>query len=721
MDAEEDRHALLFEPSCTPDSLCSKDAPMTCQPAPQASRLFPNKSPSPAVAKPQTFLGAERMEESGETLLHQDVAKPCHNQRRVTLFASIEVAAAQKRLTEQAVCSYPFASYEQSHQPLQLHEPQHTVHAPPLPLAGPADFGVPGATSSVACAQRVTCGEYGSRCLPSQQIHVPSGEQHEGVMALPPLPHSCSPGCICATASKGDDLANNLKSVGSRISNNGIRDVDARRFVAQELQEINRMIQARALRLKQQEEEAAASVAMARNSLRLHAQQLLNQAAEKLERVVTQHRRRAEAAVDEAAFLLRRALEARRMLQHERSLFKRLQEQHRQEEHLRLTATTEALEAERRRCVDLEGRLRAVQQANKQLRALLHAHSIPAHRGDKKTHLNATEPSSVFQERHQPPDHRSTVAYHTPRPCVSRVPSVAAPSLPPVARGAIVASSEPGRGKQRCTSLRTSGNVRLPSSCVSNAAPGQAIVDVQVRLPSFSPVVTPVPAPEAPKDQTRIDNGSKCAEDQQPPQLAQHESQQPGPPVPARLSSKVKSFQEPAAPLRRKHKSTDSDISCSDDSAPSRGSSISSSSHVEQVGRRNMRRRTSDRLSRSASHGSISTSTSSSSGAAQRQPRGHHGRTKGSVKCLRARHQRISFSVPELDRRKPRDTKGSSFCGSASPVRTVSSGHRPALRGDVAGRLQAFLTRLQEQQLLQGKIHSLADHLLNMQGRADAP
>lgn len=238
MYAEEDRHALLFEPSCSPDSLSSKDAPVTCQTAPQAPRLFSNRSPGPVIAKSQSSLATERVEGSAETLLHQDVVQPSRPQRRVTLFASIEVAAAQRRLTEQALCLPPLTSHEQSHEPSQPHEVQHPAHAPPLPCAGPAD-SVPAPTSSAAYPQRVTCGEEGSRRLLRQQTHVPSAEQHEGRIALPPLPHSCSPGCTCGTASKADGLLNNLKSADGHTSHTGVRDVDARRFVAQELQEVS--------------------------------------------------------------------------------------------------------------------------------------------------------------------------------------------------------------------------------------------------------------------------------------------------------------------------------------------------------------------------------------------------------------------------------------------------------------------------------------------------
>ncbi|KAL8445645.1 hypothetical protein Emag_005055 [Eimeria magna] len=689
-----DRHALLFEPSSSPSSSASKDFPPEerAKFSPE-NHLFPD-TPTPRLlagpVAPQPPLGGH------EGTPSREAPRP---QRHITLFAAVELPSPHRSAScnPKALSSSPSNFVPSSRDP----------PLPPPSLAVRPD-AAPGAARATAAAACVQPGG-GSPNLVQRSIDA-AGAGAAGLLLPPRQP--AAPACPSTLVDKTDALANSLKcAAGGGSQRPGLEDLETRRFVAQELQEINRLIQERALRLKRQEEEASAYVAAARESLRVHAQHLLNQAAEKLERVAAQQRRRTELAYEEAAAVLRRASEARRLLREERNQSMQLHEQRQKEQQLRLMATAETLEAERRLRLDLQSRLHALQQENTQLRELLHAH-CPSRCRKGGAGVTSGQPLAPGVSR----------GHTQPQPACRQAAARQSTRLP--------LASATSTGRAACMGAAAAKNSRLlvhaarPSiqgTCLTEATQRGTVLDLQLRLP---PLESAAPAAAAAaglqQQNAAAPSSSRDATARLQQQLQQQQQGAAPPPSqppevtaldshPRRLSASID--RQPEG--RRRRGSSSKGCEASDSSL------TNDSSLKADLKRRSWRKKTrrrplpsSSRLSRSASRGSLSTSTSSSCGRRQlgglrrssKEPSGH------------ARSHRISFSVPESHTRRT-DTSSESFTDARSPLKPPSrapgASHRLLLRADVAGRLQASLARLQEKQLLQQEqVRSLAQRAL---------
>lgn len=382
----------------------------------------------------------------------------------------------------------------------------------------------------------------------------------------------------------------------------------------------------------------------------------------------------------------------------------------------------------------MESRLQAAQQENRQLRALLH-HA----RGSPDWRLQHLEAKTASACAAQHPCLCPAAANRlTSRLGAARGASAACTAATcfaarggrPQASG--IRSLAPQRGAQR-TGKETTAAV---SSSLGDSSSRRAIVDVQVRLPSASLAAAAPPslssetlalaaAPAAPTDSAQEPRAAP------PAQMARREEEPTEPPAaPAtKATRKSKASQAALDPKERRHTRTSAASALrSDESDPSSSSSSSGGTSRRGARCRNSRKareRTAGcRESRSASRGSgsVSTSTSSSSAKSHRRLGGHRGRRCSTRDASsRSRPQRISFSVPEARRTLSKTRSNDSSSGSQSPERSPRGGHRVALRGDVAGRLQASLSRLKERQMLQDQIHSLAKRLLNQHSGAQRP
>ncbi|KAL8272238.1 hypothetical protein Esti_003832 [Eimeria stiedai] len=679
----DDRHAPLFEPSSSSSSPASKDIP------PQEHKnLSPETHLFPDTPLPRLLVGPvapqPALEVQEEPPPREAAPRP---QRHITLFAAVELPLPRRSASyiPESALSLPLGLVP-------------TSRDPPLP---PASFAVlPDAAPSAARASAAAaCVQPGGGSPHHTQLSIDAAGVGAAGLLLPRL-QSASPACPSSLVDTADALANSVKCAGGGgLRRSGLEDLETRRFVAQELQEINRMIQERALRLKRQEEEAAAYVAATRESLRVHAQHLLNQAAEKLERVAAQQRRQTELAYEEAAAVLRRASEARRLLREERKQCMQLQEQRRKEQHLRLMATAETLEVERRLRLDLESRLHALQQENTQLRALLHAHCPSRCRAGSAGLTNSLPLAPGVSRGHpQPQPACRQAAARQPR----RLPSGSAPST---GRAACMSAAASKSGKLLAHAARPS----MQGTCVTEATKRGTVLDLQLRLPPFE-AAAPAAAAAASLQQQNPHATAPSSSRDTTARRQQQQQQQQGvapPPPQAPEDTAVESHLKPLSACTDRQPEGRRRTGRSARGCEASDSSLESSRPLDaglkgSSWRKKTRRRplpSSSRLYRSASRGSLSTSTSSSCGRGQLVDLSRSSKESSG----HARNHRISFSVPESHTRRT-DTSSESSAGSPSPFkpppRAPAAAHRVLLRGEVAGRLQASLARLQEKKLL---------------------
>ncbi|KAL8428707.1 hypothetical protein ACSSS7_007051 [Eimeria intestinalis] len=670
----DDRHALLFEPSSRSSS-ASKDLPPH-----EHTNLSPEIHLFPDSPPPRFLAGPVVPKPASEGLARGPPREaPRPQQRHITLFAAVELPSP--RLS--ASCIPEAAS------PL----PPSSVLTNRNPPVRPASLAVlPDAVPTAAHASAAApCTPGGRSPHPTQRPIDASGHAGAARLLLPPR-QSAAPACPSSLVDKTDASTNSLKSAsGGGPQTSGMEDLETRRFVAQELQE---------------EEEAAAHVAAARESLRDHAQHLLNQAAEKLERVAAQQRRRTELAYEEAAAILRRASEARRLLREERNQCMQVQEQRRKDQQLRLMATAQTLEVERRLRLGLQSRLHALQQENTQLRALLHAHCPSRCRGGSASVTSGLPPTSGVSRGHPQPQLacREAAARQT-----RGRPSGSAPSS---GRGACLGS----RASEKSSILNAhAARPSMQGTCLTEATKRGAVLDLQLRLPPFQSAAPAAVAAvglqqQNPHAAAQSSSRDSSARRQQQQQQQEAEPLPPQSPDDIALESHLKpqSARTDRQPEGRRRRGSSAKGCEASGSSLTSNSSLNANLKRRSTLKKKTRRRpppSSSRLSRSASRGSLSTSTSSSCG--RRQLGGLRRSSK--VDCSHARSQRISFSVPESHTRRT-DTSSDSSPDPAPPLKPPS---RLLLRGDVAGRLQASLARLQEKQLLQQEqVRNLAQRAL---------
>lgn len=697
MNAEDDRDALLFEPSNSQSLSELKATSASWQSVFAGSR---HSSGSPRIslpAPPQSPTATEPVQEKG-VQLHRHRAEPTCIQRHVTLFASVDVEPPTGCLPKQPAASSRIPVAEQFYKPLLV--PQSHCR-PRLPDAFPAEIKnathFPAACSA-SCAQPVTLGSEGPPRLFSYRLQNKSAERPD--LSPAPLPDQpscqCRPvTCTCRATSNPREFPTSVKGVDGTVAHDCLRHVEAQSLVAEELKEINRMMEERANRLKQQEEGVAASVTAARNALRRHAQRLLEEAAEKLTRAAAQQRRRTEIAADEATAVLRRAAEAQRVLRHEKRMLEQLQKERRDEQQLRLAAAMEALEAERRQCVALKIRLQALQRENRQLRASARAEPFQS-RVANEARKNATESSSVTGQRRCSSFRPLIGACRALRVCPTRATALAKAAVHTAAP-----SGQPACG--------ASFEGRRPG-----LAGRPAVVDVHVRLPPVDPSVAlpPLPCGHAYKE-------NHCAplerlKDQQSKSLVDCEAEATEHTAVALNGDKytARSARSPSNSRQQTKLMSAGSTACRTGHSTTSGDSIRSSKagttrrRLERVARKIIGER-----SRSASHGSLSTSTSSSSPSPLRQVARLRGRSLSSRRANNAKHQRISLSIAEADFRRLLQDKEIKPVSLKSSQRAARGGHKLALREDVAGRLQASLRRLQERQMLHTEMRVFAKQL----------
>lgn len=326
--------------------------------------------------------------------------------------------------------------------------------------------------------------------------------------------------------------------------------------------------------------------------------------------------------------------------------------------------------------------------------------------------MNAREASCLTRMRHQASGQPSAAAHQAARLCSSRVTSGAAPALPTAACGGCRAS------------MGLEGNVGLPSNSASQTAGRRAVLGVQVRL---SPVDSAARGATA---AASVGTHAHPADKRNLPDTAEsHKERKVIHDDLLQTDSAVIVADDPhgsnscgassSTPQQRNRSSGGGSACRANESTSSNAIASATTMRTRRRGSRKVRGKSEGRPSRSASHGSISTSTSSSSIMPQRQVQGRLFRRRSSRRIISARQQRISFSVPQATPPQPLPDEGNSSCGSQSPERMPRDRQRLALRGDVAGRLQASLTRLQERQALQSKIRGLAKKLLDPQRSAD--
>ncbi|CDJ32902.1 uncharacterized protein EMH_0014120 [Eimeria mitis] len=683
----DDRDALLFGSiSSQASSEAGGAAPTGTAQLTTEARLFPeNQPPARLTVHCRGDNALDKALESEPSLKRSGVQEqqPARRQRHISLFASIELTRPKVPLPGNGEAGPFFLASEPSHQVTAL---AVTEQKNPL-SATPAVDGV--------AASRCQAPKSAVSSLRPKEREGPSllaERKDENVFTLQQCDGACSNPLRCGPVNNGE-LSPSFKSVEGLLALPRLGNIDAQSFVAQELQE---------------EEETAAAVALATNALRQRAQELLNQAAEKLERLALQQRKRTEASAEKAASILRRATEARCALRHERNMLEQLRRRHGGEQQLKLKATAEALDAERRRCVDLEARMEALQQENRQLRAALHRAQPPQTRGlVNSKQLSATDASSSNRKRHQ------TLGCHPTTRCTAQQDSAETASLTAVVLPAVPPAQGARGGCRSCS--RQPGKAIGPNSRSTDSAGRQALLDVEVRLPPAACSAASARSACNEKQTHDVDiHGAQGAPDR--PQL-----QPEGCPCPPQLdalshhisdtgNSKCSQTTDSVRKHRHRNRSAGSSAFRTDESTSSNGS-MSSCNKLERRRRLRQRMRHGNaQLQRSLSRGSVSTSSSSAAPDREKGRRRSHSTRRMTRAPL---HPRISFSVPQPSLQQPLEVDDDSSSGSSVPRRTRTSGHKLALRGDVAGRLQASLMRLQERQALQGKIQNIAQQLLH--------
>ncbi|CDJ59404.1 hypothetical protein, conserved [Eimeria maxima] len=396
----DDRDTLLFgsvssQTSSEPNAATKDVAPLATYAQP-----FPVNQPQACLTLQCSSSAAiDRAVESVAPLQQSNLQqRTTRRHRHISLFASIELArpAVPPPANERS----PSSSARERFQKLTVSPGIEPLN---LQTPGSAIANRMGASLIARAASNSACTHYQDprtdaiSTFPKEQ-----GEQSSAVAGANGEEAATPQDCDCALPnqlcnggdSKPVDVPSMSKSVEACLTR--LSNADAHRFVAQELHEIHQMIQFRALRLRRQEEETSAAAARATNALRQYAQQLLNQAADKLARLATQQQKRTEATAEKAADILRRATEARCALRHERSMMEQLRRRQGVEQELKLRTVSEALDAERRRCVDLEARVEVLQQENRQLRAALRAPLLQS-RGSRPHRSPATKHMLVKQ------------------------------------------------------------------------------------------------------------------------------------------------------------------------------------------------------------------------------------------------------------------------------------------------------------------------------------
>lgn len=677
------------------------------------ARLFPeSQSPASLTLQCRSSKGTEKASENEPSLQQNGVQQqPTHRHRHISLFASIDLIRPSAPLrAHEGPPSISASEQSQKLTALQGSELTNIVEAGPA-VADRVETVPPNCTAYIASSTHCQVPKNDAPSLCPTEEENPLlllGMKEEKASTPQQCGYACSSGLSCSGVNKPGELAPSFKSVEGCAPRSHMDNADAHRFVAQELQEIHRIIQARAFRLRQQEEETSAAVAQAANTLRQHAQQLLNQAGEKLERLATQQRKRTEAAAEKAATILRRVTEARCALRHERNMLEQARRRQGGEQNLKLRAATQALDAERRRCADLEVRLEALQQENRQLRAALRAQPSQARATVKCKQLGVTCVSSS--------NRRCPQALGTRPPttrCTAQQSSAETASLTAVVVPAVPAAKAARGGCQSC--LKQSGKTVGVRNLSTEAVGRPAIVDVEVRLPP--PTCSGAPArPSCNEVHTHEAHSGGAEDGADRPQLQPQEH--PYPPQADALpdqtgdTSNSKCPQRTSSARQHKHRNRSAGSSAfrTDQSTSSNGS-MSSSNKLERrrPWRQRMQHRGS-RVSRSVSRGSISTSSSSAAPERERIRRRSHSTR---IKARTPQHHRISFAAPQPTLHLPLQPDDSSSSCSSLPRRARSGAHKLKLRRDVAGRLQESLMRLQERQALQGKIQNIAKQLLH--------
>ncbi|CDI85675.1 hypothetical protein, conserved [Eimeria praecox] len=291
------------------------------------ARLFPeSQSPASLTLQCRSSKGTEKASENEPSLQQNGVQQqPTHRHRHISLFASIDLIRPSAPLrAHEGPPSISASEQSQKLTALQGSELTNIVEAGPA-VADRVETVPPNCTAYIASSTHCQVPKNDAPSLCPTEEENPLlllGMKEEKASTPQQCGYACSSGLSCSGVNKPGELAPSFKSVEGCAPRSHMDNADAHRFVAQELQE---------------EEETSAAVAQAANTLRQHAQQLLNQAGEKLERLATQQRKRTEAAAEKAATILRR-----------RNMLEQARRRQGGEQNLKLRAATQALDAERR-------------------------------------------------------------------------------------------------------------------------------------------------------------------------------------------------------------------------------------------------------------------------------------------------------------------------------------------------------------------------------------
>ncbi|CDJ46246.1 hypothetical protein, conserved [Eimeria brunetti] len=702
----DDRDALLFGSiSSQASSEAGDAAPAKITQLVADAKLFPeNQSPACLTLQCRSDKLLDKDAENDVSVHQNDMQKqqqPIRRHRHISLFASIELIRPRAPQTAAHEEASPSSATEPSQQFIALPGAQVTNLLPVAPAVREAGL-LPCNASGVSSTHSQAPTNEDPPLHPTEQESASVLVDRKEATASTSAQCSCGrPNQFCCGGvnNKHGDVPPVFKPIEGFISGPSVGNVEAHRFVAQELQE---------------EEKMAATVAAATNALRQHAQQLLNQAADKLERLATQQRRRTEAAAEKAAALLSRATEARCALHRERNMLEQMRRRQGCEQQLKLKAANEALDAERRRCIGLEARLEALQHENRHLRAALALRTQQPHaRGPVHSRqLTGTDAAASARRPRQAFGCQPT----------ARCTSVQGPAETASLTAVVLPAGPPAKAPRGgCLSCPRQAVKTGAAACRSaEAGARQAVVDVEVRLP---PSVCQTAAARAPCSEPQaneanstsaVGEGGEGDSSQQQPQGHPCPPQTEAPPHDTGETSDSKGWQRTRNARKHAHRNRSAGSSAfrTDESISSSGSTSSSNKPERRRRWRQRRRYGSARMSRSVSRGSVSTSSSSAAPEREEGRRRSHS-TKSTKRA--PQHPRISFSVPQPTLQQQTDDDESSSGSSSLPRRARTNSHKLALREDVAGRLQASLLRLQERQALQGKIQSIARQLLHPQ------
>lgn len=348
--------------------------------------------------------------------------------------------------------------------------------------------------------------------------------------------------------------------------------------------------------------------------------------------------------------------------------------------------------------VDLKIRLQALQRENRQLRASARAERFQS-RMANEARENAMEASSITCQRRCSSFQPLSGACRASRVCPSRAKALAKAAVHPAAP----AYQHACRGSLICGALHESRRPELPRR--------PAVVDLHVRLPHVKPSTALPPLSCEHACQENHCTPLERVEDQQSEVQCKAEATKHIAGAlkdakyivkPARCSS---NFRQQTKLMSAGSTACQTDhMTTSDDSIRS-STAGTTQRKLERVARKGISQRP-----RSVSHESLTTSTSSSCPGPRRQVAGLRGRSLSSSWANNAKRYRI-VCIPETDSRRLLQDEEMKPANVKFLQLTARGGHKPALRRDIAGRLQAFLRRLQERQMLHAKMHSFAKQL----------